>query len=165
MVAECDFVAAEVFGLAVEVAAAHARTEIAGVFVGIVRDIKDVGLENSNRDVEQFCVALDFCAVNFVVARIHDEVDDLKGNVAVAVQFLEKLGKQHGVFAAGNTDRDFIARLYEFIALYGGNKGIPELLSVFFDNAPFGELIGQEFSCHGHSFQKALCMQERSERT
>jgi len=71
VVAERNFVAAEILGLSVEVAAAHAGAEVTGVLVGIVRDIKDVGLENRNRDMQEFCVALDLRAVHLVVARIH----------------------------------------------------------------------------------------------
>ena len=122
------------------------------MLVGIVRDIKDVGLENRNRDIQEFCVALDLRAVHLVVARIHHEVDDLEGNIAVAVQFLEELGHQHGILAARDADRNFVTGFHKGIALYGGNKGVPELLSVFFDDAALGNLIGQKFSCHGSPF-------------
>ena len=61
--------------------------------------------------MQQRGVALDFLAVDFVIAGIHDEVDQLKRHLAVALQLLQKLCHQHGVLTAGNADGDLIPRL------------------------------------------------------
>ncbi len=83
VVPQCDLVAAQLLGLAVEVAAPHPGAEIAGVLVGVVGHREDVALEDGHRDVEQLGVGLDLLAVYLIVAGVHHQKDQLKGGIAV----------------------------------------------------------------------------------
>ena len=100
VVAQCDLVAAQLLGLAVEVAAAHPGAEIAGVLVGVVGHREDVALEDGHGDVEKLGVGFDLLAVDLVVAGVHHEKDQLEGHIAVALQLLHELCHQHRVLAA-----------------------------------------------------------------
>ena len=153
VVAQCDFVAAQLLGLAVQVAAAHPGAEIAGVLVGVVGHREDVAFEDGHRDVEQLGVGLDLLAVYLVVAGVHHQKDQLKGNIAVLLQFLHQLCHQHGVFAARDADGDLVALLYQLVALYRHDKGGPQLLAVFLDDTAFDHLIRFKLTFHvGSSF-------------
>ena len=137
-----DLVAAEFLGLAVKVAAPHAGAEVAGRFVRAVGHLEDIGLEYRDGDVQQRRVALDALAVDGVVARIHDKEHQLKGHIAVALQLLHELCHQHRVLAAGDAHGDLVARLNEFIFFHRIDKRLPQLVAVFFDDAPLDHLIG-----------------------
>ena len=50
MVAQGNLVAAEFFGVGVEIAAAHSRAEIAGILVDAGYDIEDLCLKNGQRN-------------------------------------------------------------------------------------------------------------------
>ena len=50
MVAQGNLVAAEFFGVGLEIAAAHSRAEIAGILVDAGYDIEDLGLKNGQRN-------------------------------------------------------------------------------------------------------------------
>ena len=89
--AKGDLVAAELARLAVEIAAAHARAEIAWRLLDAARDIENIRLEDRDWDVQQRCVALDLLPVDGVVAWVHDEVDDFERHVAVPLQQLQEL--------------------------------------------------------------------------
>ena len=73
VVAECDLVAAERLRLAVKIAAAHAGAQVAWVLFAVVGDLEYVSLENGDRDVQQRGVALDFTAVDLIIAGVHYE--------------------------------------------------------------------------------------------
>ena len=148
MVAEGDLVAAELARLAVEIAAAHARAEIAWRLLDAARDIENVRLEDRDRDMQQRCVALDLLPVDGVVARIHDEVDDLERHVAVPPQQLQELGHEHGVLAAGDARGDPVAGRDEFVLLDGGDERRPEPLVIGLLDAALDLLIGFELSAH-----------------
>ena len=152
VVAQRDFIAAQLLGLAVEVAAAHPGAEIAGVFVGVVGHREDVALEDGHRDVEQLGVGLDLLAVDLVVAGVHYQENQLKGDIAVLLQLLHQLGHQHGVLAARDADGDLIICLDELIALDGDNERGPELFAVLFDDASFDQLVRFQFAFHGYKF-------------
>ena len=100
VVAQRDLIASQLLGLAVQVAAPHPGTEVAGVLFGVVGNGKDVALEDGHRDVQQLGIGLDLLAVDLIVAGVHHQKDQLKGNIAVLLQFLHQLCHQHGVFAA-----------------------------------------------------------------
>ena len=143
-----DFVAAQLLGLAVQVAAAHPGAEVAGVLVGVVGHGKDVALENGHRDVQQLGVGFDLLAIDLVVAGVHDQKHQLKGHVAVALQLLHELCHEHGVLAAGNAHGNAVAGLHQLVALHRHDEGCPQLLAVFFDDAAFDQLIGFQISLH-----------------
>ena len=149
MVAQCDFVAAQLLGLAVEVAAAQPGAEIAGVFVGVVGHREDVALEDGHRDVEQLGVGLDLLAVYLVVTGVHHEEDQFKRHIAVALKLLHQLCHQHRVFATRDADGDLVTGLDELVALDRYDEGGPQLLAVFFDDAPLNELVRFHFAFHG----------------
>ena len=149
VVAQCDFIATQLLGLAVEVAAAHPGAEIAGVFVGVVGHREDVALEDGHRDVEQLGVGFDLLAVYLVVTGVHHEEDQFKRHIAVALKLLHQLCHQHRVFATRDADGDLVSLLYQLVALYRHDKGGPQLLAVFFDDAPLNELVRFHFAFHG----------------
>ena len=139
---KCDFIAAQLLGLAVEVAAAHPGAEIAGVFVGVVGHREDVALEDGHRDVEQLGVGLDLLAVYLIVAGVHHQEDQLERHIAVALKLLHQLCHQHRVFATRDADGDLVPGLDQLIPLDGHDEGRPKLLAEFFDNAALDFLIG-----------------------
>ncbi len=142
VMAQRDFIAAQLPGLAVQVAAAHPGAEVTGVFVGVVGYGKDVALKNRYRDVQQFGIALDLLAVDLVIAGVHDQKYQFKGHIAVALQLLHELRHKHGILAAGNAYGNAVAGLHQFVALYRHDEGCPQLFAVFFDDAAFDQLIG-----------------------
>ena len=157
VMAQRDLVAAEFFGLAVQVTAAHPGAEVAGVLVGVVGHREDVALKDGHRDVQQRRVGFDLLAVELIVAGVHHEKDQLKGDIAVLLQFLHELCHQHGVLAAGDADGDLVACLDELIPFDGYDEGGPKLFAVFFDDAAFDHLIGFEFAFHDFSLSISVC--------
>ena len=148
MMPQRNLVASQLLVLAVQVAPAHARAEIAWRLLDAARDIENVRLEDRDRDMQQRCVALDLLPVDGVVARIHDEVDDLERHVAVPLQQLQELGHEHGVLAAGDAHRDPVAGGDEVILLDGGDERRPEPLVIGLLDAALDQLIGFELSAH-----------------
>ena len=142
MMSQRDFVAAQLLRLLVQVAAAHTGTEVAGRLVAVVGDVKDVRLKYRDGNVQQRGVALDLLAVDLIIAGVHDEIDELKRNLAVALQFLQELGHKHRILAAGDADGDLVPGLDQLIPLDGHDEGRPKLLAEFFDNAALDFLIG-----------------------
>ena len=153
VVAQRDLVASQLLGLAVQVTAPHPGTEIAGVLFGVVGNGKDVALEDGHRNVQQLGIGLDLLTVDLIVAGVHHQKDQLKGNIAVLLQFLHQLCHQHGVFAARDANGDLVSLLYQLVALYRHDKGGPQLLSVFLDDTAFDHLIRFKLTFHvGSSF-------------
>ena len=148
VVAKGDLVAAELARLAVEIAAAHARAEVARRLLDAARDIENIRLKDRDRDVQQRCVALNLLPVDGVVAGVHDEINDLERHVAMPLQQLQELGHEHGVLAAGDAHRDPVAGGNEFVLLDGGDERRPEHLVEFFLDAALDQLIGFELSAH-----------------
>ena len=142
MMSQRDFVAAKLLRFLVQVAAAHAGAEVARRLITVVGDIKDVRLKYCDGNVQQRGVALDLLAVDFIIAGVHDEVDELKRNLAVALQFLQELGHKHRILAAGDADGDLVPGLDQLVPLDGHDEGRPKLLAEFFDNAALDFLIG-----------------------
>ena len=139
--AERDFVAAKLLCFFVQMTAAHPGTKVAGGFITVVCYIKDVCFKDCDGNMQQCGVALDLLAVDFVIAGVHDEKDQFKRDLAVALQLLQKLGHDHRILTAGNTDGDLVPRLNQFIPLDGHDKGCPQLLAKFFDDAALDFLI------------------------
>ena len=53
------------------------------------------------------------------------------------LQLLEQLCHEHGILAAGNTDRNFIPRLYQFVCAHRLRKLAPDFLVKFLADARF----------------------------
>ena len=104
---------------------------------------KNVGLEEIERDVQQRGILLDQSAVDGAVAGVHAQKFQLERHLAVAVQFLKKLGHQHAVLAAADADGDLVAGLHKLIPLDGRHKGRPQLFAVFFNDAALHQLAGR----------------------
>ena len=77
------FVAAEFSRLGIKMPAPHTGAEVAGRLVRAVGNRENIGLENRHGNLQKLCIALDFAAVAFIVARVHDEKDKVKRHFAV----------------------------------------------------------------------------------
>ena len=141
VMAECDLIAAQIHCPAVQVAAAHAGAEIARGFVDVVDGIEDLCLENGGRDAEHAGVFLDDLPVGCIIARIHDEIDDLEREFIVALQLLKQLCHEHGVLAAGDTDCDLIVFLDQLIVADRLCKAGEERHMEFAPDAVFDALL------------------------
>lgn len=98
--------------------------------------------------MQQGGVRFDLLPVQRVIARVHDQKYELEGEVTEPPEQLHELRHEHGVLAAGNADSDPVARADQLIALDGGDKGLPKLLSVLFHNAAFHQLPGFQLFSH-----------------
>ena len=139
--AQRNFVAAQLLRFLVQVAAAHAGAEVAGRLLAVVGNIKNVGFKHGDGQVQQRGVALDLLTVDLVVAGIHHQIDQLKGYLAVALQFLQQLCHQHGILAAGDADGNLVPCLDQLVPFDGHDKRRPQLFTEFFDNAALDFLI------------------------
>ena len=148
MVAESYFVAPAFLSLTVKMPASHARAKVAGVFLGFVGYVENIRIKKINGYTEFFCICFDLSAVFRIVAGIHAEKNNIKGNVGAFVKLLHELCEKHGVFSAGDTHGDFVALVYELVSLDGGDEGIPQFLAVFFYYASFYELFFGKFPFH-----------------
>ena len=141
VVAERNFVAAQLLRLAVQIAAAHARTQVARVLLAVVGDCEHVGLKHGDRNVQQSGVALNFVAVDLVVAGVHDEENHLERHLAVPLEQLHQLGHQHGILAAGDAHGNLVARLNQLVLPDGQRKRVPDGLAEFFDDTALNQLV------------------------
>ena len=137
MMAQGDLIAAQLFGLAVKVAPAHPGAQVAGRFFDVIDSVKDLRIKKGDRDIQELRVILDDPAILLVVAGIHAQEDQLKGEFVMPFEFLEQLGHQHGVLAAGNADRDLIAFLHQLIADDCLGKTAEQILAELFGQALF----------------------------
>ena len=71
-----------------------------------------------------------------------------KYNVYPVLQFLEQLCHQHGILSTGDTDGNFIARLYQVIISNGMGEWIPDFFFIFGDDTALNALIWLKFSAH-----------------
>ncbi len=141
VVAERDLVAAKLLRLAVQIAAAHPRTQVARILLAVVGNRKNVSLEHGDRDMQQYGVALNFIAVDLVVAGVHDEEHHLERHLAVPLEQLHQLGHQHGILAAGDAHGNLVARLDQLILSNRQCKRIPDGLAEFFDDTALDQLV------------------------
>ena len=85
------------FGVGVEIAAAHARAEIAGILVDAGYDIEDLVSQKRSAGMPKIrALFLDDFPVVSVVARVHHEKDELKRKfiVAMLLDLLHELGDE-----------------------------------------------------------------------
>ena len=143
-----NLVAPQLLGLAVQVAPAHARAEIARVVLAAVGHVEHIRFKNLDRHVQQRGVLFDFPTVELVIAGIHHQKRRLKMHLAVALQFLHELGQQHGILAAGDAHGDPVALLNQLVALHSQNKRLPKLLAICGQDAPLHPLIEFKFAFH-----------------
>ena len=115
VVAQGDFVAAQLAGGVVERAAPHARAGVAWLAIQAFHNLEDVRGRNLERDAEKLGVVGDGLARVVGVAWVHGEERDLEVAPAVAVELLEELGEQKGVLAARDAYGDAVAVANELV--------------------------------------------------
>ena len=148
MMSQGDLIAAQLLRLAVKGSPAHSGTEIAGRFFGAVGHLENIRFKDRDGNVKQSGVVFNFLSVDGVIARVHYQKHQVKGDVTVAVKLLHQLGHQHGILAAGDTHSNFVSGLDQPVLFNGMSKRIPKLLQEFFDDASFNQLIRLQYSRH-----------------
>ena len=68
----------------------------------------------------------------------------------MALKLLHELCHQHGVLAAGDADGDPVPGADQLVSFYGVDKGSPQGLAEFCDNAALNELTGFPFTGQGY---------------
>ena len=81
--------------MAVKETAAHARAQIARVFLGAAGDGEDIRLKNLERHLEVRGVFLEFFPVFGCVAGVHREVTKGERHVAVLLQGAQQKRQKH----------------------------------------------------------------------
>ncbi len=90
--------------------------------------------------MQQCGVALNFIAVDLVVAGVHNEENYLERHLIVPLEQLHQ-GHQHGILAAGDAHGDPVARLDELILPDGQRERVPDGLAEFFDDTALDQLV------------------------
>ena len=134
VMAQRDFVAAQLAGGVVECAAPHACAGVAGLAVQALDNLKDVGGRDLKRHAEELGVVGDGFASIVGVARVHGEERDLEVATAVAVELLEELGEQKRVFAARDAYGDMVAVTNELVVGQRLDERHPQFLAVACDD-------------------------------
>ena len=106
--AQRDFIAARFLCVPVQETPAHFGAQIAGILFHVKHGIEHFGVKKRDGYVQQRGVMFDLLPVSFRIARIHAEELHFKGDFVPSFQFLEQFCHEHGVFAAGNADGDFV---------------------------------------------------------
>lgn len=109
------FVAAKIFGPAVQISPSHSRAEIAGGFFYMKDGIEDRRVEDRYRNSKESAVLFDQRPVLRKVSGIHTEEGQFEGELIMTLDLLKELGHEHGVLASGDTDRNVISLLYETV--------------------------------------------------
>ena len=148
MVAQGNLVAAQFLGLAVEVPPAHLGTEVAGGLVGGIGHGENIGLKDGDGDIQEAGVALNLLPIDLVIARVHHQIDQLKGYVTVLVKLLHELRQEYGVLAPRDAHGNPVPRLNELVALHRVGEGLPQFLPVLLDDAPLHQLALCQFPAH-----------------
>ena len=91
--------------------------------------------------MQQCGVALNFIAVDLVVAGVHDEEHHLERHLTVPLKQLHQLCHQHGILAAGDAHGNLVARLNQLILTDRQCKRIPDGLAEFFDDTALDQLV------------------------
>ena len=91
--------------------------------------------------MQQCGVALNFIAVDLVVAGVHNEENHLERHLAVPLEQLHQLGHQHGILAAGDAHGNLVARLNQLILSNRQCKRVPDGLAEFFDDTALDQLV------------------------
>ena len=115
VMAQRDFVAAQLAGGVVERAATHACAGVAGLAVQVPHNLKDVGGHDLKRHAEELGVVGDGFAGVVGVARVHGEERDLEVAAAVAIELLKELGEQKRVLTARDAYGDMVAVANELV--------------------------------------------------
>ena len=134
VMAQRDFVAAQLAGGVVERAAAHACAGVAGLAVQAPHNLKDVGGHDLERHAEKLDVVGDGLAGVVGVAGVHGEERDLEVATAVAVELLEELGEQKRVLAARDAYGDMVAVANELVVGQGLDERHPQLFAIARDD-------------------------------
>ena len=153
--AQGDLVAAALFRLSVEVAPPHPGAEVAGVLLCPVGDGENIRLEHVDGDIQHGGVFLDPPAVLRAVARVHHQIGQLEGKIAVALEQAHQQGQEHRILPAGNADGHMVARGKELIPLDGMDKRRPQLLAEPLVNAALDQLQTGQFVSHTPSRVKS----------
>ena len=123
-----DLVASKFFCLAVKISSPHTGAEITRRFFHIVNCIKNLSLKYCDRDSEKLGVVFDHRTVGLIISRIHHKKYQFKRKLVMTFQLLEQFGHQHGILTTGNTDRDLVSRLHQFIVVDSSGESGKQLL-------------------------------------
>ena len=148
VVAQGDLVAAQLLRAAVEKAPPHPGAEIAGRAADRGRDLEDIRRKDRDRNLQQPRILLDFLPVFIAVARVHHEVHEFKGHLALFLQHPHQHRQQKGILSARHAHGDSVAGLDQLVLLQGGDEGPPEALAELFIDALFDRLVFPQLSCH-----------------
>ena len=121
MVAKGDFVAAALFCLGIEIAAAHFRAEEARMLRRMAAcDAQHICIEDLERNVQFPRILLQMSAAFGRISGIHRQKFQLE--IHRVLQIPQQQAEQHGVLAARNAHRNAVARAHHVIFLYRIHK-------------------------------------------
>ena len=145
MMAERNLVAAKQPGIVVKVSAPHSCAQVAGIFLYDRHRVKNLRLKDCQGNPEKLCVMPDHSPVFLIIAGIHGQKDQIKGNRSVLLQFLQQLCQQKRILSARYAAGNPVPFLNQLIIADRFCKLRPDLFPVFFDQAflcpqaPFGQ--------------------------
>ena len=148
VVAQGNFIAAQLLGLGVQTAPPHPGAEVTGVFVHLDRHVEDIAFKQRQGDAQTPGALLQHAAVCRVVARVHSQEGEGKGPVRVLLQLLHQLGQDEGVLPAGDAHGDMVPRGNQLIPLHSGDEGIPQGFSIGLDETALGSLLWGKLTGH-----------------
>ena len=95
MMAQSNFIAAQLPGIGIEIAPAHPRAQITGRTACIHYCLKNIRLKNRNRYSQELCILLNQLTVRRMISRIHHKKLQSELHFSVAKNLLHTLCQKH----------------------------------------------------------------------
>ena len=133
---KCNLIAAKFSRKIIQMTSPHTGAQITRRFFNMVNRIKNIRFKNRNRHMQNFRIVLNHLAVCLAVAGVHNKKFYIKFKLAETFQVLKAFRHQHRIFSAGNADRNFISRFYQFILRNRFRKLRPDIFPEFFMKTP-----------------------------